>query len=68
MSFIIDTGSSWTWLPNEDCPDSQCAKNHYNYQKSDGYKNSRKVEHVKYGSGQIEGFVVTDDMALLPNE
>jgi len=22
MSFIIDTGSAWTWLPNEDCPES----------------------------------------------
>ena len=64
MTFIFDTGSSWTWLPNADCPDSQCAKNHYNYKRSTSYSNSKKVETVKYGVGEIEGHVVTDHIAL----
>ena len=21
MTFIFDTGSAWTWIPSEDCPD-----------------------------------------------
>ena len=24
MTFIFDTGSSWTWLPNQDCNFSEC--------------------------------------------
>ena len=64
MTFIFDTGSSWTWLPNADCPDDECAKDHYFYKKSDTYRDSGKVETVKYGVGSIEGRVVTDHIAL----
>jgi len=38
MTFLIDTGSSWTWLPNADCPKDQCKNNIYQYQKSYAYK------------------------------
>ena len=67
MSFIIDTGSSWTWLPNSDCPYNECVKNHYNYGQSGHYTNTGKKENVKYSSGQVEGYVVTDDMSIFPN-
>lgn len=51
MTFIFDTGSSWTWVPNEDCPDDQCTKRHYEYSKSNMYRDSGKKETVKYGMG-----------------
>ena len=37
MTFIFDTGSAWTWIPNKDCPDDECTKNHYDYTLSSGY-------------------------------
>ena len=64
MTFIFDTGSSWTWVPNADCPDEECARRHYDYSKSTQYRNTENKETVRYGSGEIEGFVVTDDIAL----
>lgn len=51
-------------MPNEDCPDDQCTKRHYEYSKSRMYRDSGKIETVKYGMGEIEGNVVTDDVAL----
>lgn len=64
MTFIFDTGSAWTWIPNSDCPDAQCARNHYRYQVSSGYKNTGRIETVKYGIGSIKGNVVNDDISI----
>ena len=64
MTLIIDTGSSWTWMPSKDCPKSQCPKDSYNYEKSTGYSNSGELETVLYGVGSIKGYIVEDDMAL----
>ena len=68
MTFIFDTGSAWTWIPNEDCPDSQCPHEHYQYHLSTGYINSERVETVQYGIGKIEGSVVNDDVSILPSK
>ena len=51
MSFIVDTGSPWTWMPNSDCPDNECTKGHYNYALSSGFTNSRVEEHSYYAAG-----------------
>ena len=64
MTFIFDTGSAWTWIPSEDCPDDQCANNHYNYKKSKGYRKTYQVEKIVYGIGEINGFVVNDDISI----
>lgn len=65
MTFIFDTGSAWTWVPSEDCPDDQCPKNHYEYKKSTGFKGSGKRDSITYGIGYVEGEVVNDDVAII---
>jgi hypothetical protein len=37
MTFIVDTGSTWSWLASEDC--EKCPGNHYQYHLSTDYKN-----------------------------
>ena len=64
MTFIFDTGSAWTWIPSRDCPNTECANNHYNYSASDGFVNTGSREIVNYGMGSIEGFVVNDDISI----
>lgn len=64
MTFIFDTGSAWTWIPNSDCPSNQCTRNNYRYQVSSGYKNTGRIETVKYGIGSIKGNVVNDDISI----
>ena len=64
MTFIFDTGSAWTWIPSSDCPDDECSKRHYEYQKSNGFRSSGRKEEVLYGIGFIEGYVVNDDIAI----
>ncbi len=64
MSFIFDTGSAWTWVPSQDCPDDQCPNEHYQYTKSNGYRNTGTKDAVYYGIGSVEGYVVNDDVAI----
>ena len=64
MTFLFDTGSAWVWLPNKDCPDTECPGNHYNYDLSDNYFDTRKYETVEYGQGFVNGTVSNDDFAL----
>ena len=68
MTFLFDTGSSWLWISNEDCPKAQCQYRHYNYKESTSYRTDRKTEKVKYAAGKIEGFVATDHVALTKSE
>ena len=42
MTFIFDTGSAWTWLPNKDCLKTECVNGIYNYQFSTAYDKSGK--------------------------
>mmetsp|Transcript_14305 Transcript_14305/g.24347 ORF Transcript_14305/g.24347 Transcript_14305/m.24347 type:complete len:85 (+) Transcript_14305:341-595(+) len=68
MTFIFDTGSTWTWIPSIDCPDSQCPNEHYDYDKSSGYRNTGDQDSVVYGIGEIRGDVVNDDVAIGDSE
>ena len=67
MTFIFDTGSAWTWIPSEDCSDKECTKNHYQYHKSEGFRNTYQKEKVVYGISEISGYVVNDDIAIAPS-
>lgn len=64
MSFIFDTGSSWTWVPNSDC--LTCPGNHYSYAFSEDYYQSPYTKTIFYGVGSVEGYVVNDDFTVAP--
>lgn len=64
MTFLLDTGSAWLWLANEDCPAEQCRYDHYEYHLSSSYSTEKKPESVKYAAGAIEGYVAADHVAL----
>lgn len=64
MTFIFDTGSAWTWVPNSDCDDSQCPNRHYRYHDSESYVDTGEIDTVVYGIGEIEGKIVNDDIAI----
>ena len=64
MDFILDTGSSWTWIPDQDCPADQCKRRHYEYSKSHGFRSHKEVKEVYYGIGYIRGEIVNDDIAI----
>jgi len=64
MTFIFDTGSAWTWIPNIDCPDTECTRRHYRYQDSTGYRTSSVEKEVFYGIGYVKGNIVNDDIAI----
>jgi hypothetical protein len=42
MSFVFDTGSAWVWLPNKDCPSTECTGRQYNYDLSEDYYDYEK--------------------------
>lgn len=64
MDFILDTGSSWTWIPDQDCPADQCKRRHYEYSKSQGFRSHQEIKEVYYGIGYIRGEIVNDDIAV----
>lgn len=64
MKLLLDTGSSWTWVPSSDCPDSQCPNRHYNYHHSLKFHNTTVISEVFYGVGSIEGHIVSDVVSL----
>ena len=68
MTFIFDTGSAWTWLPNNDCPKTECTKNIYDYSRSTAYDKTEDEAEVTYGIGYIKGTVVNDDIAIENNQ
>ncbi|XP_046672774.1 aspartic proteinase A2-like [Homalodisca vitripennis] len=65
---LFDTGSSDLWVPsNKICSnDTNYCSNHntYTHNKSSTYKTSGKKFHVKYGSGEVYGFVSQDNIAV----
>lgn len=68
LSFILDTGSAWLWVPGEACPNpQQCSGTVYLNSKSETYVNTKEVVDITYGVGYLEGHISTDQVALLPN-
>ena len=66
MRLLLDSGSSWLWIPSVDCPDNECTKNHYDYKQSHSFKNLDISEDIKYGIGAVTG-TVCNDVIVLPN-
>ena len=65
MTFIVDTGSTWSWLTSEDC--ENCPGNHYQYHLSSDYKTYHEVENIQYMVGHAKGYIVEDSIALTPS-
>ena len=56
MSLIIDTGSSWTWLVGEDCPNpQQCSGTPYKSGMSQTFFETEKQYDITYKKGYVEG-------------
>lgn len=58
---VIDTGSSDTWIPSNKCQSTAC-KLHTTFAASDSatLKTTQTSFDIKYGSGDVQGFVVSD--------
>jgi hypothetical protein len=72
MSFILDTGSAWTWLPNLKCPLDQCSGERYLSEQSETFKtltpskpgDKIPVTEIKYATGNVAGYVSKDTFSL----
>ena len=67
MKLLVDTGSSWTWIPTSDCPNDQCTRGHYKYGESTDFKNTTYEDDEEYGRGAINGHIVNDRISLSNN-
>ena len=67
MTFILDTGSPWMWLPGQKCPEKECSGNRYTKSYSTTYSQSEKVIDIKYGKGYVEGNLAEDQIAVVEN-
>ncbi|XP_014251960.1 aspartic proteinase A2-like [Cimex lectularius] len=64
FSVIFDTGSSDLWIPSNNCWWSLACWNHRTYKscKSSTYKGIGKDFSIKYGTGEVSGFVSRDSL------
>ena len=65
MSFILDTGSSWMWIPDYQCPLEECSGFRYNSAESDTFKKSSKMIDIVYGRGYVEGYLAEDQITYM---
>lgn len=59
---IFDTGSSNLWVPSTQCKRS-CGR-HTRYHHGDSYHKDDRRFFIAYGSGPVQGFLSTDDVAV----
>ena len=65
FTVIFDTGSSNLWVPSNDCKGITCAqKNKYDKNASSTYKPDGREMKIQYGSGNVSGKVVQDQVGL----
>ncbi len=60
MTFILDTGSPWMWVPGQKCPRTECKRQLYNSHLSDTFDGTDKRITIRYGMGYIEGHYSSD--------
>lgn len=62
---VLDTGSSNLWVPGSDCSSIACfLHNKYDSSASSTYKANGTEFAIKYGSGELSGFVSQDILQI----
>ncbi|KAG0129595.1 aspartic peptidase domain-containing protein [Tuber indicum] len=62
---VIDTGSSDTWIPSDTCRSRACqAHTRYGAKDSKTLLTSTRPFSIRYGSGQVEGTLVSDTISF----
>ena len=69
MTLIFDTGSSWLWVPSQDCKECHTKAKLYNTSKSFKYRETGTTPmNIKYGSGSVWGKKSQDQVCLEKNK
>ena len=63
MSLVLDTGSSWTWVPRVSCA-CHYSENRFNSTKSSTLINTGKLMDLYYGLGEVHGYLCTDTVEV----
>lgn len=62
---ILDTGSSNLWVPSNDCSSLACfLHTKYDHDASSTYKANGSEFSIKYGSGEMEGYISNDVLRM----
>ena len=62
---VLDTGSSNLWVPSQDCGSIACyLHTKYNHDDSSSYKKNGSHFEIRYGSGELEGYVSQDTVFI----
>jgi len=66
VSFLVlfDTGSSNLWVPASNCTNCAASKTKYNPAASSTFKPNGTAFEIKYGTGEMKGFVVHDVITI----
>ncbi|KAI1083922.1 acid protease [Whalleya microplaca] len=65
LYMLVDTGASTTWVMGSHCTSDACEKhNSFGPDDSKTYKDSGKTYSVGYGSGEVSGDVVSDNISI----
>jgi saccharopepsin len=62
---VLDTGSSNLWVPSSECNSIACyLHSKYDHSSSSTYKKNGSSFEIRYGSGELSGFVSQDSLQI----